>query len=56
MAEYCKSCADKLGLDFEGLKGNEFCEGCKTKGYDFNTKDKLVLALIVVVLILIFGF
>lgn len=56
MAEYCKSCAEKIGLDYDGLSGNEVCEKCNQNGYALTTRDKIIIAVVVIAIILSFGF
>lgn len=56
MAEYCKQCSERLGLDYDGLEHNEICEGCKLKGVGLTLTNKIVLAIIIIAIILSFGF
>lgn len=56
MAEYCKQCSERLGLDYDGLASNEICEGCKKHGVGLTLTNKIVLALIIIAILLSFGF
>lgn len=56
MAEYCKKCCDKLGLDYDGLEANDFCEGCQQKGFKLSLTDKVIIVGVIIVIILSFGF